>query len=83
MERGRTQDLHFDPTLTPGFLLKMTKIEKIRSSQEKLQPLSYPNMSKSRLYLLSPFWEKYFLRCLVVDAEFNAESVGSNFKSPK
>ena len=29
------------------------------SSVEKPQPLGYQNMSKWRLYLLSPFWEKY------------------------
>ena len=36
----------FGPTLSLLFLLKMVKIEKISSSAEKLQPLSYPNMSK-------------------------------------
>ena len=49
----------FGPTLTHLFLLKMAKIEKISSSSEKRQPLSYPNMSKWSLYLPSPFREKY------------------------
>ena len=49
----------FGPTLTPLFLLKMAKIEKISSSAGNLQPLSYPNMLKWSLYLLSTFWEKY------------------------
>ena len=45
--------------LIRGFLLTMAEIEKIRNSQDNLQPLSYPNMSKSRLYLLSSFRERY------------------------
>ena len=35
------------------------KSKKITGSEEKLQPLSYPNMSKWSLYLISLFREKY------------------------
>ena len=47
----------FGPTLIPRFLLKVAEIEKNSISTEKRQP--YPNMPKSRLYLFSPFREKY------------------------
>ena len=49
----------FGPTLTSLYLLKMAKIENNKQSCGKFQPLSYPNMSKWSLYLLSPFREKY------------------------
>ena len=39
--------------LSPISPLKTAEIEKIRSSVEKLQLLSYPNISKSKLYLPS------------------------------
>ena len=45
--------------LIRGFFLTMAEIEKILNSQDNLQPLSYPNMSKSRLYLLPSFRERY------------------------
>ena len=48
----------FSPTMTPLFFLTMVKTKK-NSSAEKLQPLSYPNMSKWSLYLISLFREKY------------------------
>ena len=38
---------------------KMAEIKKVNGRAEKLQPSGYPNISKSRLYLLSPFREKY------------------------
>ena len=54
MEKGLTKkDCTFGPTLNPHFPLKKSK--KISCSAEKLQPLGYPDMSKSRLSLLSPF----------------------------
>ena len=45
------------------FPWRWPKSKKIRSSGEKLQLLGHANMSKSRLYLLSPFQEKqdYYL----------------------
>ena len=52
----------FRPTLSTRFPLKMAEMEKnIRSTGRGggLQPLGYPNMSKSRLYLLSFFLEKH------------------------
>ena len=36
----------FGPTLTPRFPLKMAEIKKMSRNVEKLQLLSYPNMSK-------------------------------------
>ena len=38
----------------------MVEIEKNKYFlKKKLQPSGYPNMAKSKIYLLSPFWEKY------------------------
>ena len=63
----------FGPTLTRLFLLKMAKIEKISSSSEELQSLSYPNMLKESVHLLSPFPEKwdYFLKYLGYFSKFD------------
>ena len=65
----RTQSLDFSSNLTTLSPLKMAEMEKTISSTGGvgvggwggggLQPLGYPNMSKSRLYLLSFFLEKH------------------------
>ena len=90
----------------PIFPWRWPKSKKIISGEEKRQPLGYPNMSKSSLYLLSPgktrllfvifgldfqvwllflvprlyFWKEWLSFTV---AEFNAESIDTNFKSQK
>ena len=66
MKRDGPKLSTFGPTLTLLSSWKLAKIKKVSNSADKLQPLSYPNMSKWNLYLLSPFWEKcnYFLQYL-------------------
>ena len=56
---GGSKIYTFGSTLTPHFLWRWPKSKKRSNRARKLQPLSYWNMSKSRLYLLSPFLEKY------------------------
>ena len=55
-EKGRIQSFHFwshfEPAVTPW---RWRKSKKVNVGKEKLQPLGYPYMSKTRLYLLSPF----------------------------
>ena len=70
----------FGPTLSLLFLLKMVKIEKISSSAEKLQPLSYPNMSKWSLYLLSTFREKYDYFFVIFRIILPANTAGSQIR---
>ena len=50
---------------SPVFPWRWPKSKKIITSSKKLQPLGYPNMSKPRLYLLSPFREKYDYFCTI------------------
>ena len=45
--------------LNPVSLWRWPKSKKTSSIAEKLQPLDYPNMSKSKVYLLPPFRERY------------------------
>ena len=53
---GPTFPPHHPPLFTPE---DSRGKKKISISVEKLQPLGYPNMAKSRLYLLSSFQAKY------------------------
>ena len=72
----------FGPTLNLRFNLKpafQPKSKKIIVSAGKRQPLDYPNMSKSRLHLLSPFREKYVYFLQDLDY-FCQETVGSQVK---
>ena len=71
------------PTLTRSFLLKMAEIEKYKRSGRKLHPLSYPNMSKSRLCFLLPFQGQhdYFLQylgCFCQETGQSQKSRGQN-----
>ena len=81
MEKGWTQSKHFwskfDALLPPW---RWLKFKKISSSGEKRQTLGYPNMSKSRLYLLSPFWEKTRLLFAILRLFLPGNKAGSQFK---
>ena len=48
-KRKGTKVCTFGPTLTLRFPLKMAKLKTTSCSNEKLQPLGHPNMSKPRL----------------------------------
>ena len=63
MKKWRAQSLQFWSSLDPVSPWRWLKSKKISSSWEKLQPLDYPNMSKSRLYLVSPFQENTITFC--------------------
>ena len=56
---GGSKIYTFGSSLTPHFLWRLPKSKKRGNRARKRQPLGYRNMSKSRLYLLSPFLEKY------------------------
>ena len=67
MKKRRTQSLHFWSKFDHPFLPEDGQNRKdIISDGEKLQPLGYPNISKSRHNLISTFLEKhcYFMQYL-------------------
>ena len=67
MKKRQTQSLHFCSNFDHPLPSKDDRNRKKKSSGgEKLQPLDYPNTSKSKLYLRSPFPKKcdYYLQYL-------------------
>ena len=59
--RGQTQMCSFVPSLNPVTSWRWPKSWKISALQEKLWLLGYPNMSKSKPFRVSSFWEITFL----------------------
>ena len=70
----------FGPTLTLFSSWRWPKSKKISSSAEKFQSLSYPNMSKKSLYLISIFRESYWLLSAIFGIFLPGNRVGSQVK---